>query len=85
MGTEFTWTEIKVERYAQYYCNNEKWFSYNGTEKSQKRLYDFKQAYTEEVANTRAENVTKALDILKREGYQVSKLIEIVPEKLLNK
>tara|TARA_R100000935_G_C2793686_1_gene147162 strand:+ start:269 stop:508 length:240 start_codon:yes stop_codon:yes gene_type:complete len=74
MESKFVWTEIKVLRYAQYYCNNPKWFSYKGTQKSEKKLEDFKEAYVREVGSKKA-NVKYALAILKREGYKISNIL----------
>jgi len=71
MESKFIWTEIKVLRYAQYYCNNPRWFKYNGTQKSETKLEEFKEAYVREVGCKKA-NIKYALKILKREGYKIS-------------
>jgi|TARA_B100000780_G_C20651238_1_gene259442 hypothetical protein len=72
MDSKFKWTEIKVQRYAQFYCNNSKWFSYNATEKSTQTMEAFKEAYKfREVYNVNTD-VSEALKTLKREGYKVS-------------
>ena len=77
---KFVWSDTKALRYAQWYANNPKWFTYKGTIKSRESLAMYKDAYVYEIEQAERDavwEVHKAIKVLEKNGYQITKTEEI--------